>query len=1293
MPIVQGSTSATRAANKAAARARLAQQLAAATRAVSRPMGPTPGRATTTPAQARRTRPAPAPFLVADSDGVRVRQFGPTSSRLAAPVIVETYDRGPRSGPSMSPEAAKLAAAIAQFMARGPIGQRTALQYTPWQKKERARRQAARDRFDPEYAEAMAATRDEFGGGIGIRRDPAGFYSALLESPVPYMPPPTSGRPETPESLTGNQGIFTGVDRGRGLVAQRQQMIEQAGGTWGPGDLWDVLKPGGRLDETLRPDGSLDQALGLGGAADRLMGRVNQAVDAGAVAPVGAPAPESQQSGLFGELNDIGKRLITQPIEAALYTPAGLYALATDPVGTGKAMWEGVKQDFTNPAENAGYLAMDLLGIAGLGAGAIARTSRAARAAAAGENPVRAFVTPGLPGRRPSGALRSGAPLSRWIGDVAERAGLEPRISRERTEGVQRARTARVTEAIERAPARALLDRASRSVLGGRKLSLAQQTAIRVVAERVPVKDRIAKHAANYEATSSKQVKARLQKKIGLLQTALRYINDSGDAPVLTDPKLQEVYDLAKQSSERGADIAVELGLLDPETAQARLSRPGEVFTGERVEGDFFTSYAAPRRQQTGPAQVGDPVVGIARSPLSRQPMSGASIERGTFRDDTVRMVADSELARQRYGDITRLRKDILADSLSPQEFLALPDKERGNYRGVRVRGGRYTQGTRQALDRLLRKTDDGVALTKKERRFLEETAPRIAQDVFPDGETPELIAWAMDPTSANEIRFFDKRKYGQQIAAPPASGIARSAGDAVDTVNQLAQISLLFTKPGYVPPNLAGQALILAIEQGPVRGIYNMARGIAYRNKLTPEEMARMRGAMGEGFVGSLTPRGGIGGVVGAAQKGLARGYSTVLDDPWRDAAFLGNAQAAGYRSLKDVKRLLNAQQGTKTFDDLVEVAQRANEAAVEFGRLGKIEQDFVRRIVFFYPWLKASTMYTMRLPREHPTQTAMLTQLGREGQEQTEAVLGEDVAQQFPGVFPTNDNVPFPRVIEPQAAALFQAPAEIASLVSSLAGGNQVTKPGDYFSPAASLATQMLLGYDSFTGRELPADQSRAETALNWAKGLSPWVRMVERMQQPDDELVEEGKLYGYSDQDALAQNLFGSWAPRNMSLEKAEEIAAQRSESGLNQSQRILRDAKAERENWLTKMTALIGADDVDPQLEAVLKRRELPKDLSESLRLYTGWQTFKATYLKNLDRDATARDRLAAIVKWAVKQKKMTPAQAKEALAYADDHGADQTDGFVGSLVKDFTDGATRAGYKATLSGYGIYLEEK
>lgn len=319
-------------------------------------------------------------------------------------------------------------------------------------------------------------------------------------------------------------------------------------------------------------------------------------------------AKKKSRGGILGVVERTGSDLY----HAAVNTPAGVVALgkglAHDPVGTVKDVAKATASDLRHPLRRPGYTLLDLWGIASLGAGTAARAgavgAKLSEGARAGELAKAALhgVEPGPRVFSHDGVsvegIYSRSPLTRLAQKQADllREAKAPSRNAKRV-GRELRRQERIVGGIERGPASAL-------IAAGRKLSAEQQTALRVVAEGVPVSERLATHEADLAAASGRTAR-RLRRKIDLLHGATKYLDETDGEPKIggEHAKLQTIYGKLEQVSHDREDLLAKIGDLTPQAIEERLHGPGRIFKGAKYEtptpGKLGRESAAMKRERS----------------------------------------------------------------------------------------------------------------------------------------------------------------------------------------------------------------------------------------------------------------------------------------------------------------------------------------------------------------------------------------------------------------------------------------------------------------------------------------------------------------------------------------------------------------------------------------------------------------------------------------------------------------------------------------------------------------------
>jgi hypothetical protein len=250
------------------------------------------------------------------------------------------------------------------------------------------------------------------------------------------------------------------------------------------------------------------------------------------------------------------------------------------------------------------------------------------------------------------------------------------------------------------------------------------------------------------------------------------------------------------------------------------------------------------------------------------------------------------------------------------------------------------------------------------------------------DVEAPYGYKWADERTlgGLNKQNPLIKVLHDYPVARKVVRGI-----DALNTANKMA---ILYLKPAYIFPNAMGNLFLNLIHQG-FLAPWNLSRAVATSWRLDRETRDGLLGATGEGGIEAIG-REAPGNVIGRFQRGarrVAAAYGKIVDEPFRLAAILHEAWLSGFSSPAELRALVTEKKLQGTFTD---IAQRANDAIVNYEMLSPAEQGIMRRLIFFYPWIKGSTRLVGQQLKERPITTGLQAEVGKEQSRYVESVLG---------------------------------------------------------------------------------------------------------------------------------------------------------------------------------------------------------------------------------------------------------------------------------------------------------------
>jgi hypothetical protein len=506
---------------------------------------------------------------------------------------------------------------------------------------------------------------------------------------------------------------------------------------------------------------------------------------------------------------------------------------------------------------------------------------------------------------------------------------------------------------------------------------------------------------------------------------------------------------------------------------------------------------------------------------------TGTLREQGLRREDTAQLVGESSLEAAKYAGLEHVH-DLVRQ-------VAQPAPLREDDIAVRL----DHLGSHEKLPLDVRKFVDhpedffAHATPTEQATVLDKVRAQMFPTNFAKAKTltGDAAAEFQRLNEQGKIGWVPKKVLGRlsEPQAPLAAVAGKTPVKVVDAINNASRFSILYLKPAYALPNVLGNAALNVLQQGWAAPV-NLARAARINARLGPELAARIDSAMGEGVAQSVAGHEGLGTRV---VQGAANKWGSVVDTPFRRASFLYEARQAGYKTPEQINRLLTDQ---GEHQHLIGIANRANSEAINYSNLSPVEREIIRRVVFFYPWIKGSTVYAGRLLREHPIKSAALGQVGVLGHEKTDQALGP-IPSYLEGIFPVGKS----SVVNPNSAAILQTPAQVGSALAGLATGNinQASQASGFLTPALTLALAEALRENPSTGHKYKGGTNAGVIARDVLGSQLPQVTLERNLKAA---LTGTGgsKLYPPSVKSALLQFLVGGAAPRKIDLNDLHRLA---------------------------------------------------------------------------------------------------------------------------------------------------------
>jgi hypothetical protein len=413
-------------------------------------------------------------------------------------------------------------------------------------------------------------------------------------------------------------------------------------------------------------------------------------------------------------------------------------------------------------------------------------------------------------------------------------------------------------------------------------------------------------------------------------------------------------------------------GIVGGETA-----RPGRGFVSARV--------SEKRLSRAEMAATRGPVVGAAKSPLDTKTFTGRSIEQGLVPKHV------TAAASQHFRAILRF---VNTDTIRRRALTTGSDVRRSS-RDILVRNPditpeKFSADMQQVLGRETSAVDTADEIATQEglraahQMFLQDAIPGLRDQFAADRSKAVGVA------APKGYRWVDRNAIKGLTSQPagPRGRIARS----VDTVNSAVTAATVYFKVGHIGTRVLTNASTNII-QGSAAPL-QMRRSYKLWEQLDEEQRVRAFAAAGQHGFASL-PHEGTNLVARAATRG-AQWWAKHADAMFRFNSLAYEARKAGYSTPAQFGNFLDhlesGGQGLSGAEwaKVSAAARRADREAISYGRLNEFEKRYITRAVWFYPWIKGSSLFTVRTAIEHPYKAAALGEAGVQGRKEQFARFG---------------------------------------------------------------------------------------------------------------------------------------------------------------------------------------------------------------------------------------------------------------------------------------------------------------
>lgn len=531
-----------------------------------------------------------------------------------------------------------------------------------------------------------------------------------------------------------------------------------------------------------------------------------------------------------------------------------------------------------------------------------------------------------------------------------------------------------------------------------------------------------------------------------------------------------------------------------------------------------------PRAPKSGRASAASPVVGKAKSFLTKKPFTGSGLEHGKVPDNTTGLVARHMRAAYRYVNTDSYRKQALRTG----------SDVRVSSRDVLVRDPALTADKiPQEIDAMLgRKT-----LTTDELAGHQAAFSDYMQRMIPGlrNKFSEDNAQGIGTQAPKGYKWVDKNVLGDLAKAPlgPRGKFAKAA----DSVNAAVTAATVYFKIGHIGTRVLTNAStnILQGSADPV----SLGRSVTLWKALDHEDRTRALGAAGQhGF--EAMPHEGATLAAKVAGKG-ANWWAKHADAPFRFNSIAYEARKAGFDTLPKFRYFLDKLQdpsglSPQEFAKIDGAAKEANRAGIAYDRLSTTERQFISRGVWFYPWIAGASRFAAHTLTEHPYKSAILANTGVQGREDQQRELG-DLPSYAQGLFDLRgpNSTGRPLTADFSTFSPFSTPADVI---------DSVVHPGGLagmLNPVNSAAAGALFGLNQYGEK---SHTSRVTDAWNTLTAPTPEAQILNAYLGRKAD--QSHRMYRTTWQSALERALAGPGLPRRLNVPAAHASAA-REKSG--------------------------------------------------------------------------------------------------------------------------------------------------
>ena len=483
----------------------------------------------------------------------------------------------------------------------------------------------------------------------------------------------------------------------------------------------------------------------------------------------------------------------------------------------------------------------------------------------------------------------------------------------------------------------------------------------------------------------------------------------------------QEIANKAKPFGDDNAQFAKDMvGVANGTEHDPELVRNFHQLTST-LEGRTFTPLKTLHDiSPSGPmARSQGPVIGLATDPLERHMTTGKGLLEGVHQEDVTDAVARHWHNVFRFFN-TQDWRDLLTKTgsdtrRSTRDILVRVDNrtEGGAFQPQAV--GKIDAEIKQELGKArdtsytpeMEGTDAGIVAS------IQQYTDHLFPGRDPLSDEAHLEANAPAGTAAPKgFKWVDSSTVGElDMPTPKSSGFAYHVGRFFDNLNGAVTGATVYFKIGHFGTRYLTNAAT-NIMQGSAAPL-SIKAAVEVWHDLSPDERLQSLSYAGTHYYEALPGAEGESRVSRAIQHGIGskhvmapQWWAAYVDSPFRFNSLAYEVRKSAYGpgvdafrrflgDAKDYNRLDAAQRA-----EVDGVLRRGNREAIAYDRMNAFEKKYLARAVWFYPWVKGSTVWTGNAILEHPFKSSALAQAGVQGRELQQSEIG-DVPSYSYGVF----------------------------------------------------------------------------------------------------------------------------------------------------------------------------------------------------------------------------------------------------------------------------------------------------